>query len=104
MSRVSIIGAIAMAGCLASAASRAEICRSPSSPGILPEPATASDADMIAAQVHVKKYLSDMETSLKCFRESHDDSGYDNAVLDMQKVAAAFNGVLRAYRARQQKT
>lgn len=104
MARVAIIAAITIAGCLASAVSRADICRSPSAPGSFPEPATASDADMMAAQLDVKKYLSDMETSLKCLSSTHDDSGYDHAVQDMQRVATTFNGLLRAYRARQQKS
>lgn len=104
MQKVAFIAAIAVVGFLASAASRADICHSPSAPRTLPEPATASDADMVAAQVDVKKYLADMEGSLKCMSETHDESGYNHALEDMQRVAGAFNGLLRAYRARQQKS
>jgi hypothetical protein len=104
MPRVAILAAITIAGCLASAASRADICHSPSAPSVFPEPATASDAEIVAAQLDVKKYLSDMESSLKCLTATHDDSGYDHAVQDMQRVATTFNGVLRAFRARQQKS
>ena len=51
-----------------------------------------------------EKYLADMEAALKCFSATHNDAGYNNAVEDMQKIATAFNGVLRAYRTRQQKS
>lgn len=104
MPRVAITTAIMLAGCLGSAVSRADICHSPSAPSTFPEPATASDSEIVAAQQDVKKYLADMENSLKCLTATHNDSGYNHAVEDMQKTATAFNGVLRAYRARQQKT
>jgi hypothetical protein len=104
MSRVAIVAALIIAGCLCAAASQAETCQRPSVPDNFPEPATASDADIVAAQVYVKKYLADMEDSLKCLNASHNDSGYNQAVDDMRRTAASFNGLLRAYRARQQKT
>jgi hypothetical protein len=104
MPRVAIVAAMTIVGCLASAVSRADICHSPNAPSVFPEPATASDADIVAAQLDVKKYLSDMESSLRCMTATHDDSGYNHAVQDMQRIAATFNGVLRAYRARQQKS
>jgi hypothetical protein len=105
MPRVAIIAAITLAGCLCSAISHAEICRGPSAPTTFPEPATASDADILAAQQDVKKYLADTEQTLKCLSATHNDAGYNHAVEDMQRIAAAFNGVLRAYRAaRQQKS
>jgi hypothetical protein len=104
MARVAIIAAITIVGCLASVPSRASICHSPSAPGAFPEAATASPEDIVAAQLNVKKYLADMESSLKCFTAEHDNGAYDHAVDDMQRVASTFNGLLRAYRARQQKT
>lgn len=104
MPRVAIIAAIAIVGCLVSAASHADICHSPNAPTVFPEPGSASDADIVAAQVNVKKYLADMEASLKCLSTTHNDSGYNHAVEEMQRTATTFNGVLRAYRARQQKT
>ncbi len=104
MSKVAIVAAFTLVGCLCSAASRADICHSPSAPGGFPEAATASDAEILAAQQYVKKYLSDMEQSLKCLAETHNDSGYNHAVEDMQRIATSFNGLLRAYRARQQKS
>jgi hypothetical protein len=103
MPKVASVAAIVIA-CLGSAVSHADICRSPNAPGAFPEPATASDADIVAAQQDVKKYLADMESSLKCFTATHNDDGYNHAVENMQRTATAFNGVLRAYRARQQKT
>jgi hypothetical protein len=104
MPRIAILAAITIAGCLASAVSRADICHSPSAPSVFPEPATASDAEMVAAQLDVKKYLSDMESSLKCLTAAHDNQAYDHAVQEMQRAASTFNGVLRAFRARQQKS
>ena len=104
MPRIANIAAVTIAGCLSSAASHAEICRGPSTPTTFPEPATASDADILAAQQNVKKYLADMEAELKCFSATHNDAGYNRAVEDMQRIATAFNGVLHAYRTRQQKS
>jgi hypothetical protein len=104
MPKVALIAALAIVGCFGATASRADICHSPSAPNVFPEPATASDSEIVAAQLDVKKYLSDMEGSLKCLSATHDDSGYNHAVQDMQRIATTFNGVLRAYRARQQKS
>ena len=104
MPRVAIIAAITLAGCLHSVLCNAESCHGPSAPSAFPEPATASDADILAAQQNVKKYLADMEGALKCYTATKDYSGYNQAVDDMQKIATTFNGVLRAYRTRQQKT
>ena len=104
MPRVASIAVITIAGCLCAAASRADICRGPSAPTTFPEPATATDADILAAQQSVKKYLADMEDALRCLSTTHNDAGYNHAVEDMQKTAVTFNGVLKAYRARQQKS
>ena len=104
MPRIAIIAAITFAGCLAPALSHADICHAPSAPTGFPEPGAASDADMLAAQVNGKKYLADMEESLKCLSTTHNDTGYNHAVEEMQRTATSFNGVLRAYRARQQKS
>jgi hypothetical protein len=104
MPRVALIAAVTLAGCLCSAFCHADICHGPSAPTTFPEPATASDADILAAQQNIKKYLADMESALKCFTATHNDAGYNTAVEDMQRIATTFNGVLRAYRARQQKS
>jgi hypothetical protein len=79
----------------------AESCHGPSAPTSFPEPSTATEQDILAAQQSVKQYLSDMESALKCMDAEHNDTAHNNAVDDMQKVATKFNGVLRAYKARQ---
>jgi hypothetical protein len=49
----------------------------------------------------MKQYLSDMESALKCMDAAHNDVAHNNAIDDMQKTAAKFNTVLRAFKARQ---
>jgi hypothetical protein len=72
-------------------------CRAPAAPDKFPEPQTATEENMVAAQQMVKSYLAEMETALKCM----DNTRHDAALDDMKKVAAKFNTVLRAYRAKQ---
>jgi hypothetical protein len=79
----------------------ADTCHAPSAPSNFPEPVTATEQDILAAQQSVKQYLTDMEATLKCFDAAHNDSAHNMAVDDMQKTASKFNSVLRAYRARQ---
>lgn len=92
---------LTLAGCLLTAAAYADSCHAPSAPSSFPAPATASEQDILAAQQSVKKYLADMEDTLKCFTAAHNDAGYNHAVDDMQKTAGSFNTVLRAFKARQ---
>ena len=56
---------------------------------------------MIAAQQSVKLYLLEMESALRCMEAAHNDHAHDVAVDDMQKTAAKFNTMLRAFKARQ---
>jgi len=79
----------------------AGMCHGPSAPTSFPEPTTATEQDILAAQQSVKQYLSDMESALKCIDAGHDMGAHNNAVEDMEKTAAKFNGVLRAFKARQ---
>jgi hypothetical protein len=76
-------------------------CHGPTAPTTFPESATATEQEVLAAQQSVKQYLSQMETALKCMSDAHLDQNRDLAIDEMQKVAAKFNIVLRAYRARQ---
>jgi hypothetical protein len=101
MRRVLTIALIASVGGLSATPGVADGCRSPSAPAV-PEPSTASEHDILAAQDSVKKYLTDMEAVLKCMDAAHNDRARNLAVDDMRQVAAKFNGVLRAFRARQQ--
>ncbi|HME39405.1 MAG TPA: hypothetical protein VKG63_10645 [Steroidobacteraceae bacterium] len=89
------------AGNLGATAVLADSCHGPSAPTNFPEPSTATDKDILAAQQSVKQYLSDMETAIKCMDAQHNDQAHNNAVDDMQKTATKFNSVLRAYKARQ---
>jgi hypothetical protein len=91
----------AAAACLHANAGLADSCHGPSAPTNFPEPTTASEQDIVAAQQSVKQYLSDMESALKCIDAAHNDIAHNNAVEDMQKTAARFNSVLRAFKARQ---
>jgi hypothetical protein len=95
---------VLIAGCFCAALSHADSCKGPTAPAGFPDSSTASEQDMLAAQQSVKKYLADMEDSLKCLNASHNESAYNHALDDMQKTAATFNTLLRAYRARQQKS
>ncbi len=79
----------------------ADSCSGPSAPTDFPEPATATEQDILAAQQSVKQYLNDMESTLKCIDAKHNDVAHNSVVDDMQKTAAKFNSVLRAFRARQ---
>src|SRR5882762_9936369 len=79
----------------------ADGCPGPNAPTNFPEPSTATEQDILAAQESVKQYLSDMESALKCLDGQHNDQAHNTAVDDMQKIATKFNTVLRAYRARQ---
>lgn len=88
-------------GILSSSLSLADACRGPNAPDNFPDATTASQADMVAAQQSVKQYLSDMESVLKCMESAHQDHAHDQAVEDMKKVAAKFNAVLHAFRAKQ---
>jgi hypothetical protein len=92
----------ATVGCLCALPSVADVCQSPAAPIVFPEPSTASERDILAAQDSVKQYLTDMEVVLKCMDAAHNDRARNLAVDDMRMVAAKFNTILRAYRARQQ--
>jgi hypothetical protein len=92
---------LASAGTLLSSVSVADACHGPNVPDNFPDATTASQADMVAAQQSVKQYLSDMESVLKCMESAHQDHAHDQAIEDMKRVAAKFNAVLHAFRAKQ---
>jgi hypothetical protein len=79
----------------------ADACHGPSAPSAFPDPSTATEQDILAAQQSVKQYLTEMEAVLKCMDSAHNDHAHDVAIDDMQKTAAKFNVVLRAFRSRQ---
>jgi hypothetical protein len=78
----------------------ASSCPAPSAPADFPDPATATEPDIVAAQQSVKQYLTVVEAQLKCLDNAHDSLGHDKAVDEMQKTAVKFNTLLKAYRAR----
>jgi hypothetical protein len=92
---------LASVGTLLTSVSYADSCHGPNAPENFPDASSASQADMVAAQQSVKQYLTEMESVLKCMETAHQDHALDLAVQDMKKVAAKFNAVLHAYRARQ---
>jgi hypothetical protein len=101
MPRIASVLLLALAGSLYSVTGLADACHGPSAPTNFPEPSTATQEDIVAAQQSVKQYLTDMEAALKCFDAEHNDTAHNTAVDDMQKTATKFNTVLRAFKARQ---
>jgi hypothetical protein len=92
---------ILAAGSLYATTGLADSCHGPSAPSVFPDPSTATEQDILAAQQAVKQYLTDMESVLKCVDSVHNDSAHNAAIDDMQKIATKFNTVLRAYRSKQ---
>jgi hypothetical protein len=91
----------AAVGSLYATAGLADNCHGPSAPSAFPDPSTATEQDILAAQQTVKQYLTEMESVLKCVDSAHNDSAHNAAIDDMQKTATKFNTVLRAYRSKQ---
>jgi hypothetical protein len=89
------------AGSLYAATGFADSCHGPSAPTAFPEPSTATAEEILAAQQSVKQYLTDMESLVKCLDAAgHSDLAHNIAVDEMQRTAAKFNTVVRAYRSR----
>jgi hypothetical protein len=101
MRHIAILVVLASIGLTAPRLGLADSCHTPAAPDNFPEGTSATEASIVAAQQSVKQYLSEMEGSLKCFDTMHQEHLRDAAVDDMKKVAAKFNAVLRAYRAKQ---
>jgi hypothetical protein len=91
----------AAVGSLYATVGLADSCHGPSAPSTFPDPATATEQDILAAQQSVKQYLTEMETVLKCVDSAHNDTAHNAAIDDMQRTATKFNTVLRAYRSKQ---
>jgi hypothetical protein len=91
----------AAVGSLYATAGLADNCHGPSAPSTFPDPSTATEQDILAAQQTVKQYLTEMESVLKCVDSAHNDGAHNAAIDDMQKTATKFNTVLRAYRSKQ---
>ena len=91
----------AAAGSLYATTGLADSCHGPSAPSNFPDPSTATEQDILAAQQTVKQYLTEMETVLKCVDSAHNDHAHNAAIDDMQNVALKFNTVLRAYKSKQ---
>jgi hypothetical protein len=87
-------------------------CENPSMVLELPDGASASLDEMVAAQAAVKTYMGEMETYLACLNGDIEATGddaasefktlmvtrYNTAVVELETVAAAFNQQLQAYR------
>jgi hypothetical protein len=91
---------LSLSGCTYALKAHAD-CHGPTAPNTFPQSATATEQEILAAQQSVKQYLSQMESVLKCLSDAHMDQSRDMAIDEMQKVAAKFNTLLRAYKARQ---
>ncbi len=71
-------------------------CDKPEKPS-LPDPESAVTPQMIKAKNDVKTYLASAEGYLKCNISTHQ---HNTMVDDMKSVAADFNTIVRAYKAR----
>ena len=108
--KISVLGLVAAAGCFSVSAFAA--CEQPSMVSV-PDGATASMDELLAAQGDVKAYMSEMEGYLACLNEELEGAGEDapaefkslmvnrhnSGVTEMETVAAAFNEQVQAYRA-----
>jgi len=101
MRRIIPLLILAATGSLYATTGLADSCHGPSAPSTFPDPSTATEQDILAAQQTVKQYLTEMETVLKCVDSAHNDHAHNAAIDDMQNVASKFNTVLRAYRSKQ---
>jgi hypothetical protein len=87
-------------------------CEQPSMVAV-PDGATTTMDELLAAQTSVKNYMAQMEIYLACLNEELETAGDDapaefkslmvnrhnSAVTEMETVAAAFNEQVQAYRA-----
>jgi hypothetical protein len=79
----------------------------------VPDGATSTMEELLAAQANVKTYMAEMEVYLACLNEELETAGEDapaefkslmvnrhnSGVTEMETVAAAFNEQVQAYRA-----
>src|ERR1700676_3102392 len=61
-------------GSLHATAGLADSCHGPSAPSTFPDPSTATEQDILAAQQSIKQYLTEMESVLKCVDSAHNDN------------------------------
>jgi hypothetical protein len=77
------------------------VCIPPPAPRGFPSPETATEQEIATVRIAVKRYLADMENTLECFDAAHQDYAHNMAVDDMERTAAKFNALLRAFRTHQ---
>jgi hypothetical protein len=100
MLRLTWSAIVIAAGMFVSTAALADGCADPPEPAGLPDTSKASEQDMVAAQLEVKRYLGAMEERLKCLETAGTKDAFNLAVNRMQIVAARFNTAVRAFRAK----
>jgi hypothetical protein len=102
--------AVTIASCFTVSAFAA--CENPTMVTV-PDGATSTMEELLAAQANVKTYMAEMEVYLACLNEELETAGDDapaefkslmvnrhnSAVTEMETVAAAFNEQVQAYRA-----
>ena len=71
-------------------------CTKPGAP-TLPDASTAVTAQMIKAKNEVKAYMADAQAYLECVKGN---AAHNGMVDEMQHLADAFNGIVRAYKSR----
>jgi len=72
-------------------------CEKPKAPSSIPDGATASKEDMLAAKKAVDAFRSDMEEYLACEKNF---ANLDAAQNELSKVADRFNLQIRAFKAK----
>jgi len=95
-------------------------CPTPGAAPVLPDGASATEADMLEGQAAVKDFVSETEEFLNCLdrerealakdRKTKIDPAveeatlvkYNTAVDEMQRIADGFNEQIRAYRSQKQ--
>ena len=102
-----ILLAMAMA-CATSLPAYAD-CMLPPAPSKIPDAATASQQEMVSAMQTLKEYNGDVETYTKCLefeaRQNHlshadEERKHNDAVAELQKIAAKFNEQVRMFKAK----
>ncbi|MFO7277879.1 MAG: hypothetical protein DIU56_012645 [Pseudomonadota bacterium] len=107
MKKAELCAALA-AGLLLSHVARAE-CVLPPAPSKIPDGATATEQEMIAAMQTLKRYDGDVNVYLKCLEfeakqnrlsKAEQDRRHNEAVAKLEKIAAQFNEQVRIFKSK----
>lgn len=92
--RTGLLAALLFAG-----ASHAAACDRPAFTGAIPDGRNANEEQMASAQQEISAFVKASEAYIQCIEgDSNAQRMRNDTIDDMEKVAAAFNRQLRAYR------